>query len=87
MLQVLSYCVAKMRSLAIGKFIVKLQTVFKQATVYSYYIITNNINCFLIGLRCIPNTTHTNHSSTNLANASKHIKNYKLYHQLVQKLM
>ena len=25
------------------------------------YIVTNSINCLLIGSRCIPNGTHTNH--------------------------
>ena len=42
------------------------------------YIITNSINCLLIGSRCIPNGAHTNHCWTNLAQASKHIKNYDL---------
>ena len=39
------------------------------------YIITNSINSFLIGSRCIPNGAHTNHCLTTLARASKLIKN------------
>ena len=30
-------------------------------TVKYDYIITNSINCLLIGSRCIPNGAHTNH--------------------------
>ena len=39
------------------------------------YIVTNSINSQLIGLRCIPNGTHTDHCWANLAHASKLIKN------------
>ena len=42
-------------------------------TVNYDYIITNSINCLLIGSRCIPNGAHTNHCRANLAHASKHI--------------
>ena len=38
------------------------------------YIVSNSINCLLIGSRCIPNGTHTKHCWANLAHASKHIK-------------
>ena len=44
-------------------------------TVNYDYIVTNNINCLLIGSKCIPNGAHTNHCWANLAHASKHIKN------------
>ena len=30
-------------------------------TVNYDYIVTNSINCLLIGSRCIPNGAHTNH--------------------------
>ena len=43
-------------------------------TVNYDYIITNSINCLLIGSRCIPNGAHTNHCWANLAHASKPIK-------------
>ena len=38
------------------------------------YILTNSINCLLIGSRCIPNDAHTNHFWANLVHASKYIK-------------
>ena len=43
------------------------------------YIVTNSINSLLIGSRCIPNGTHTNHCWGNLAHASKHIKTSGVY--------
>ena len=39
------------------------------------YIVTNSINCLLIGSRCIPNGSHTNYCWANLAHSSKRIKN------------
>ena len=38
------------------------------------YVVTNSINCLLIGSRCIRNGTHTNHFKANLAQASKLVK-------------
>ena len=35
------------------------------------YIVTNSINCLLIGSRCIPNGAQTNHCWDNLAHGSK----------------
>ena len=40
------------------------------AVIYDY-IVTNSINSLLIGLRCIPNDTHTDHYWANLAHAFK----------------
>ena len=40
-------------------------------TVNYDYIVTNSINCLLIGSRCIPNGTHTNHFWPMLQNVSK----------------
>ena len=50
------------------------------------YIITNSINSLLIGSRCIPNGAHTNHCLTNLARASKLIKNSGIFLRLFWKL-
>ena len=37
-------------------------SLFEQDGAGNYdYIVTNSINCLLIGSRCIPNGTHTNH--------------------------
>ena len=43
------------------------------------YIVSNSINSWLIGSRCILNGTHTNHFWANLAQASKVIKNSELH--------
>ena len=47
---------------------------FSLCTRWHSYIVTNSINSLLIGSRCIPNGTHTNHCWSNLAHASKHRK-------------
>ena len=45
----------------------------------NYDIFSYSINSFLIGSKCIPNGTHTNHCWDNLADASKCIKNSVMY--------
>ena len=43
------------------------------------YIVTNSITSLLIWSRCIPNGAHTNHFWTNLAHASRLIKNCDIH--------
>ena len=56
-------------------------------TVNYDYIVTNSINYLLIGSRCIANGTHDNHWWTNLAHASKRIKNFDMYEYVISKLI
>ena len=42
-------------------------------------LVTNSINCLLIGSRCISTGAHTNHCWANLARVSKLIKNSVMY--------
>ena len=49
-------------------------SLWASGVVYYDYIVTNSINSLLIGSRCIPNGTHTNHCWANLTHDSKFIK-------------
>ena len=49
-------------------------SLWASGTVNYDYIVTNSINCLLIGSKCIPNGAHTNHFWANLVRGLKYIK-------------